>query len=116
MAKALARGLRVGDLLGRYGGEEFCIVLPDCDLAQALQIAERLRSDIELDAGRSARRLGECMVTMSFGVEQIGSAQEFAPLLEAADASLYHSKQTGRNRVSTSSGHATAPTAPAAPG
>jgi diguanylate cyclase (GGDEF)-like protein len=100
VAKALGRGLRIGDLLGRYGGEEFCVVLPGADLAEALAIAERLRADIEANAGSAVRHLANVKVTMSFGVEQLGpAAAEFAPLVDRADQALYRSKQSGRNRV-----------------
>ncbi|MDO9356164.1 MAG: diguanylate cyclase, partial [Solirubrobacteraceae bacterium] len=66
VAKALGRGLRTGDLLGRYGGEEFCIVLPDATLDQALVIAERLRAEVEANAGSAVRHLADVKVTMSF--------------------------------------------------
>ncbi len=100
VAKALGRGLRTGDLLGRYGGEEFCIILPDADLDQALVVAERLRADVEANAGGSVRHTAEVKVTMSFGVEQLGAGwSRFAALVDRADQALYHSKKTGRNRV-----------------
>ena len=100
VAKALGRGLRNGDLLGRYGGEEFCIVLPDASLEQALQIAERLRADVEANAGSAVRQFDDVKVTMSFGVEQLGAeTAQFAALVDRADQALYHSKETGRNRV-----------------
>jgi diguanylate cyclase (GGDEF)-like protein len=100
VAKALGRGLRTGDLLGRYGGEEFCIVLPDATLAQARVIAERLRADVEANAGSAVRHLADVKVTMSFGVEQLGAdTAQFAALVDRADQALYHSKKTGRNRV-----------------
>ena len=100
VAKALGRGLRTGDLLGRYGGEEFCVVLPGASLEEALVIAERLRADVESNAGSAVRHLADVKVTMSFGVEQLGAeAAEFAPLVDRADQALYHAKQNGRNRV-----------------
>ena len=100
VARALARGLRSGDLLGRYGGEEFCIVLPDANLEQALAIAERLRADVEANAGSAVRQFADVKVTMSFGVEQFGpDAAQFAALVDRADQALYHSKESGRNRV-----------------
>jgi len=105
VAKALGRGLRTGDLLGRFGGEEFCILLPDATLEQALAIGERLRADIECNAGSAVRHLAETRITMSFGVEQLsGDVPQFAPLSNRADQALYHSKQNGRNRV-TAWGH-----------
>jgi diguanylate cyclase (GGDEF)-like protein len=100
VAKALGRSLRVGDLLGRYGGEEFCIVLPDATLDQARVIAQRLRADVEANAGSAVRHLAVVKVTMSFGVEQLSAdTAQFAALVDRADQALYHSKKTGRNRV-----------------
>ncbi len=100
VAKALARGLRTGDLLGRYGGEEFCILLPDATLTQARVIAERLRAEVEANAGSAVRQFEDVKVTMSFGVEQLNAdAAQFAALVDRADQALYRSKQTGRNRV-----------------
>lgn len=100
VSKALGRGLRTGDLLGRYGGEEFCIVLPDANLEQALVIAERLRADVEANAGSAVRQYADVKVTMSFGVEQLhADTAQFAALVDRADQALYHSKETGRNRV-----------------
>ncbi len=100
VAKALGRGLRNGDLLGRYGGEEFCIVLPDATLAQGREIAERLRAEVEAHAGRAVRHLADVKVTMSFGVEQLGAdTGPFDALVDRADQALYRSKATGRNRV-----------------
>jgi diguanylate cyclase (GGDEF)-like protein len=100
VAKALGRGLRTGDLLGRYGGEEFCIVLPDATLAQARVIAERLRAEVEANAGSAVRHLADVKVTMSFGVDVLGADMaNFAALVDRADQALYRSKQTGRNRV-----------------
>jgi diguanylate cyclase (GGDEF)-like protein len=100
ISKTLARGLRNGDLLSRYGGEEFCVMLPGASLEIALVIAERLRVDVEANAGSAVRHLADVKVTMSFGVEQLGpDAAQFATLVDRADKALYHSKQNGRNQV-----------------
>jgi diguanylate cyclase (GGDEF)-like protein len=110
VAKALGRGLRTGDLLGRYGGEEFCIVLPNATLAQGREIAERLRAEVEVHAGSAVRHLADVKVTMSFGVEQLGhGAAQFDALVDRADQALYHSKKTGRNRVTAWTELASAP-------
>ena len=90
--------LRGGDMLGRMGGEEFAVVLPDASPAVAREVAERLRTTVEAMAvgsdGDSIR------VTMSLGVavRQAGDTSVDA-LLRRADAALYRAKATGRNRV-----------------
>jgi len=100
--KALTRGLRVGDLLGRYGGEEFCIMLPNATLAQTLEIAERLRADVEANVGDAIREPANVKVTMSFGVAELQpTTPDPAPLIDLADQALYLSKKGGRNRVTS---------------
>lgn len=81
----------------RWGGEEFIILLPDCDLDSAAQIAEKLRATIEN---------GECVsedttikVTMSFGVVEIDLKKDVAENIKSADDNLYRAKKEGRNRI-----------------
>ena len=99
-AKALGSALRTGDLLARFGGEEFCILLANTSLTQAREIAERLRAEIEAHLGQSLREHEGVRVTMSFGIEQLGVRKsDIDAVIDLADQALYHSKQTGRNRV-----------------
>ncbi|MBX9629153.1 MAG: GGDEF domain-containing protein [Burkholderiales bacterium] len=101
-ARILKLGLRPTDLLCRYGGEEFCFVLPGLDLAQAAVIAERLREKIQSQAGPGVRGIPNLKVTASFGVSSIEvGATTLAQLIEEADQALYAAKQAGRNIVST---------------
>ena len=98
--RVLQAGLRNNDLLCRYGGEEFCIVLPDTQLEQALEIAERLRADVEAHAGMSVRSEPGLRITASFGVsEWLGGNDSPDALIDRADQALYVSKKRGRNRV-----------------
>jgi len=99
----LREQLRSYDLAGRFGGDEFAILLPQTREAQALGIAERLRTSIAamsvpVDEDATA---GPCVrVTVSVGVaalDRIGP--ELSDLITAADAALYLSKQTGRNKT-----------------
>lgn len=88
------------DLLVRYGGEEFALLLPDTDLVGALDVAEKLREGIEdLAIPHDAVPLGR--ITASFGVATlvplVGQRPEI--LIEAADRALYRAKAEGRNRV-----------------
>ncbi|NTU63920.1 MAG: diguanylate cyclase [Chloroflexi bacterium] len=99
VVRCLQSGLRQHDMLFRYGGEEFCILLPDIPLAQAQEVAERLRVAVEQHAGRSLRSHDVC-VTSSFGVAELDhSMLDPAELVGRADEALYQSKRNGRNRV-----------------
>jgi diguanylate cyclase (GGDEF)-like protein len=93
----LASAVRSYDWVGRYGGEEFLVVLGDCNAADAGVQAERVRQAIASPAIMSAA--GEIAVTISIGVagpHRILSAHD---VLASADAALYRAKQQGRNRV-----------------
>ena len=96
-SRVLAAGLRERDRLGRVGGEEFVAVLPGATLAQARQVAERMRSAI--DAARLIGPTGEVRFTVSIGVAGARIAETADALLERADAALYLPKDRGRNTV-----------------
>lgn len=95
LAKSCLRG---EDVLGRYGGEEFVVVLPNCDARLAGALAERIRKTIE--AHRFVYAGTQIRQTISMGVSEINDAWR-APqnLLDDADRKLYQSKNGGRNRV-----------------
>lgn len=100
VARVLSAGLRTNDLLCRYGGEEFCILLPDATPEQALDITERLRAEIEQHAGSSVRSINGLHFTSSFGVASVSAElSSINELIELADYALYSSKHNGRNRV-----------------
>jgi diguanylate cyclase (GGDEF)-like protein len=96
-SKVLSAGLRERDRLGRVGGEEFVAVLPGATLAQARQVAERMRGAI--DATRLIGPTGEVRFTVSIGVAGARIAETADALLERADAALYLAKSGGRNSV-----------------
>ncbi|MBN9697313.1 MAG: GGDEF domain-containing protein [Zoogloea sp.] len=101
VAKCLGSDLREVDLLCRYGGEEFCILLPGSTAEQAQDIAERLRAEIEAHAGSAIRDIPGIRITSSFGVASIAQgARDTAELIDQADNALYQSKKNGRNQVS----------------
>jgi diguanylate cyclase (GGDEF)-like protein len=102
IVSVLAQRLRKQDTLGRYGGEEFCIMLPCTDAAGAMTLAETLRAAVEKTPLAAQR--GEIFVTISIGVIacNAGCAACNVPLqglFENADAALYQAKRDGRNRV-----------------
>jgi diguanylate cyclase (GGDEF)-like protein len=94
----MTRAVRLYDLVGRYGGEEFVVVLPDCDADQVLTTAERIRLAIAVEP---VQTLGvEIPVTASIGASVASSAAISATeLLATADAALYQAKNAGRNRT-----------------
>ncbi|HLP97281.1 MAG TPA: GGDEF domain-containing protein [Sideroxyarcus sp.] len=97
--RLLAGRLRGGDLLGRYGGEEFCVVVPDAGMEGAMAMAESLRATVA--ASVIATEYGALSVTVSIGVAHCpaGRTCELKDLLAEADAALYTAKRDGRNRV-----------------
>jgi diguanylate cyclase (GGDEF)-like protein len=91
---------RETDVVGRFGGEEFCILCEETDARGAVQLAERVRE--ELRAKQFESDLGKLHVTCSLGVAQFPEdAKTDHQLFELADRALYSAKQTGRNRVCT---------------
>ena len=116
--KAVARMLkgslrRPADLVARYGGEEFAVILPDTDIAGALQVAEAMRSSVEGLAITHRYSRANTVVTISIGAAAVvpGRADiNSAMLVKAADDALYQAKQGGRNRIAA----AAAVTSPAA--
>jgi diguanylate cyclase (GGDEF)-like protein/PAS domain S-box-containing protein len=100
VARALSAGLRQTDVLGRYGGEEFCIVLPGLSAADATVVAERMREDIEANAQAAVRGTAVSRITASFGMATLNmQARTVEAMIDQADQALYKSKQGGRNRV-----------------
>ena len=102
VADALREQLRSYDLAGRFGGEEFAILLPQTRQANALTIAERLRMHIaEMSVPVSDYEPDNCLrLTVSVGVASLDDInRELTDLLAAADSALYHAKQTGRNKT-----------------
>jgi diguanylate cyclase (GGDEF)-like protein len=100
VARCLSAGLRQGDVLGRYGGEEFCIVLPGATPQAALAVAERMRIDLQAHANQAIRGVQVRPITASFGVAALSAAgRTVEVVIDQADQALYQSKQAGRNRV-----------------
>jgi diguanylate cyclase (GGDEF)-like protein len=104
--------LRSTDLLGRVGGEEFAVLLPQAGWEQAKSIAERIRDNV---AGIEFAAEDEAIpLSVSIGGVQFGSPARFSDLHVSADQRLYEAKRTGRNRVSFAALAAhTAPSGPA---
>jgi diguanylate cyclase (GGDEF)-like protein len=92
---ALRRHARKPVLACRYGGDEFCVILPGTDAETAAAIAERLRASV------AAARSGDLTITISVGYASVADAvfESHENLFDAADAALYVAKENGRNRV-----------------
>jgi diguanylate cyclase (GGDEF)-like protein len=99
-ARRMQSLVRPHDAVGRWGGEEFLIVLPDCDLDEAAALAERLRAGLEAEEIRPAEA-PPVSLTSSFGVAALGPGESLSAeaLVRAADHALYRAKRRGRNRV-----------------
>ena len=90
--------LRGIDIIGRYGGEEFLVLLPESDLSTAKQVAERMR--LRVTNIPMSTTAGEVRITVSLGVATLkGEIMSLEELIADADKALYEAKETGRNRV-----------------
>ena len=98
VATTISGQLRQSDLLGRFGGEEFVVLLPSSDVNEAWHAAERLR--IEVGCMEIEVEKVKVGVTVSVGLAVVGEhGNDLVELLTAADLALYRAKETGRNRV-----------------
>jgi diguanylate cyclase (GGDEF)-like protein len=95
VADALREFLRPTDLVARFGGDEFAVLLPDLKIKQARQTAERVRQQV---AALSPTSLSTAM-TVSIGIADRTDDDDVATLVQRADAALYDAKEAGRNRV-----------------
>jgi diguanylate cyclase (GGDEF)-like protein len=96
-AQRLLTLLRPYDTVGRYGGEEFLVVLPGCDAAAALTLAERLRRCVEAEPMNDDGK--EIPLTLSLGVAAWDGQMTAPDLLRTTDSALYRAKSAGRNRA-----------------
>jgi diguanylate cyclase (GGDEF)-like protein len=97
VAEVLREYLRPTDLIARFGGDEFAVLLPDLQLKQARQAAERIRQQV---AALSPPSLSTA-ITVSIGVASRMVEDDVASLIQRADAAMYEAKSAGRNRVAT---------------
>ena len=100
VARNLTEASRAADLVCRYGGEEFCVVLPGLGARDALAYAERVRQRIERECGPAVREVPGMVVTVSIGVSTLRpGVSTTLELIDQADQALYQAKRDGRNRV-----------------
>ncbi len=99
-SQLLRQQVRPGDLLGRYGGEEFCMVLPGADADRGRGLAEVLRQAVASNNGEGLDPGPQLAMSASFGVAVIDSAvADLAGLIDLADRAMYVAKKSGRNQV-----------------
>ena len=96
LASTLQHEMRVQDMVARWGGEEFLILLPDTKLDEAVQIAERLRATV--DASKIESPADTIHITFSAGVANSTTSRDVSRLCKVADQALYIAKET-RNTV-----------------
>ncbi len=97
LAEQCQKTSRTVDLISRYGGEEFVILLPETNLESACRVAERLRQSIMNEPFPTDA--GALRITISIGVAEAREIDTLHTLIERADVALYKAKETGRNRV-----------------
>jgi len=95
LAGVLLKQLRRYDVLARFGGEEFFVLLPNTNISKARKIAERLRKSLH-----SSKKLRKYGVNISLGVTSYIERDNMERMIKRADKALYVSKEKGRNRVS----------------
>jgi len=103
VATLIRRNIRDTDVAGRYGGEEFIIILPQADLSSALVVAERIRSMIE-NAEMKDSAGNVFAITVSLGLSSWEPGEDAHSLIARVDEALYKAKENGRNRVEISPG------------
>ncbi len=100
LAESVTSLIRPEDFVGRYGGEEFCVILPGMTESEAAQVAERIRQHINEYGSQSLRATSELTITTSLGVTAlIPDSLDSMTLIEQADEALYAAKTTGKNQV-----------------
>jgi diguanylate cyclase (GGDEF)-like protein/putative nucleotidyltransferase with HDIG domain len=105
VADILRNSTRPGDLIGRYGGEEFLFVLKNTNEAGAYGYAERIRSEIERRGKIMSQRFHGQIMTVSIGVALYSPQYtQYTDMVEVADQAMYRSKNEGRNRITLLSG------------
>ena len=101
VSRTLVRQFRSRDVLVRYGGDEFAILLPNVDTEVAMRIGDRVRRAVSGDTGESHDSLIKMPIRISIGVAECVDEHDLDQLIRAADAALYRAKHDGRDTVSS---------------
>lgn len=97
VARMLTKRLRKSDLIGRYGGEEFAIILPETDIKTAENVLNSVREDFSKIIQQDKKKTFSC--TLSAGISQLTTSSCMEDLIGYADMALYDAKDSGRNKV-----------------
>ena len=100
VANVLRTQFRPCDILIRYGGDEFAVLLPGLDTEQAFMVADRVRKLVTGNTGDGSDSLIQIPVRISMGIAQLGEQGTLDSLIRAADAALYRAKDAGRDNIS----------------
>lgn len=104
ISDSCVRSVREADVVGRFGGEEFIIVLPRTSATEAAVVAERIRASLRQPGFKWQDR--PINITLSLGIAEVGSdAASFDELLKSADSALYAAKRAGRDQVAIAAGN-----------
>jgi len=99
LVSLLRRSFRRSDILGRYGGDEFVVIMPNTRLADAATVLDRVRNDFSKVPHRSEIDDGQFFATISVGISNFPKYTEPEELQSSADQALYAAKKSGRNKV-----------------
>lgn len=100
LAALLKRSLRKADIVGRYGGEEFSLILPDTELQEAVSVIEKIRQNFEKVVHTSYEGT-TFLCTLSAGICQMKDSSTAEDMISEADTALYKAKAAGRNTIKT---------------
>ena len=100
MSEILRKQFRPNDVIVRYGGDEFAVLLPDVDAELGLAIAERVRRAVSGKTADDEDSLIQIPIRVSMGVAALDRGGDLEDLIKAADAALYRAKRAGRDLVS----------------
>lgn len=99
VASTLREHFRPCDMIARFGGDEFAVLLPDTDCEGACQIAERVRQAVHENLESEAGNPDEPPITISVGIAEMSQNDTLESLINNADSALYRAKMEGRNRI-----------------
>jgi two-component system cell cycle response regulator len=102
--KVISANMRKMDVAARYGGDEFILLLPHADIAEAAGVAQRIRDEFRQGSTMLLRRNEGVSMSIGIGSMKFDMPSNTEQLVAAADAALYRAKAAGRNRVELSAG------------